>query len=280
MSVLRMRFTVRWVAATAFHPRLGKLQETLATQLAAEIAADAINSTASKTGRRSPSATWPHRRIVDGQGSQAGRLCRTGHRRNVGFRELWDHPEDYRGALLDFHSLCCRRVDSSDSKLGAAGELHEIWITLPEGELTPFACIAERLPDGFPNNAASSEPVVFVGYFLKVMAYDSGASRTGATRCSSASWSASPAIKTPTRSIRSKRNGSPRAPVHRSWCLARKSVSRSVLIKTNRSPLRTNPSPAKTWLESLHASRRRFVCKRYAHSEHLWMRKASSRPSS
>ena len=98
---------------------------------------------------------------------------------DVGFRELWDHPDDYRGALLELRGFC-RRVDSSESKLGAAGKLHEVWITLPEGELTPFACIAEKLPEGFPNNVASSEPVVFLSYFLKVMAYNSGAGRRGA----------------------------------------------------------------------------------------------------
>ena len=178
MSVLRMRFTVRWVAAAAFTLASAN-SETLATQLAAEIAADAIEFHGVKDRAPITFRDMAAYAALLKQAREAKLADFAGrHGRDVGFRELWDHPEDYRGALLELRGFC-RRVDSSDSKLGAAGKLHEIWITLPEGELTPFACIAERLPDGFPNNAASSEPVVFVGYFLKVMAYDSGASRRG-----------------------------------------------------------------------------------------------------
>ena len=100
-------------------------------------------------------------------------------RRDVGVSELWDHPEDYRAVLLELRGFC-RRVDSSASKLGKGGRLNEVWITIPKGEMSPFACIVENFPDTIPINAINSQPVIFRGFFLKVIAYDSGAGRRGA----------------------------------------------------------------------------------------------------
>ena len=115
--------------------------------------------------------------------------------------------------------------------------------------MTPFACITEKLPEGFAINATNSEPVVFRGFFLKVFAYDSAAGRCG-PHCSSAGWSASLAKKTLTRSTKNKCDESRSEPALRSRCLAKKIVSRSLSIEMEHWPSRKCRLPGKTWLEN------------------------------
>jgi biopolymer transport protein ExbD len=99
-------------------------------------------------------------------------------RRDLDFQDFWDDPQQHRGALVELRGFC-RRIYSSESKLGAGGRLNVVWATLPDSDL-PFACIVEKLPEGFPIEAAVAEPVIFRGFFLKLMAYDSGDGRRGA----------------------------------------------------------------------------------------------------
>jgi hypothetical protein len=100
-------------------------------------------------------------------------------RKAVGVRDLWEHPDDYRGALVELRGFC-RRVDSSGTKLGGRGQLHEVWITPPETKLIAFACVVEELPAGFPIKANASDAVVFRGFFLKVIAFEATDGRRGA----------------------------------------------------------------------------------------------------
>ena len=179
MRVLRMRFMVRWAVAAALfvasaraEPRAEQPTEGIA---ASEIEFQDLKDKAPIAFRDMAAYAALLKRVREAKPADLVERAR----RDVGFRELWDHPEDYRGVLLELRGFC-RHIDSSGSKLGTGGRLHEVWITLPEGELTPFACIAEQLPEGFAINATNSEPVVFLGFFLKVMAYDSGAGRRGA----------------------------------------------------------------------------------------------------
>jgi biopolymer transport protein ExbD len=100
-------------------------------------------------------------------------------RRDIGFRELWEHPEDHRSALIEVRGFV-RGISSSESKLVGSGKLYEVWITPPDRESELFACVVERLPDGFRVDASDGEPVVFYGFFLKVVAYEGRDCRRGA----------------------------------------------------------------------------------------------------
>jgi biopolymer transport protein ExbD len=100
-------------------------------------------------------------------------------RRDLGFRELWEHPKDHRSALIEVRGFV-REISSREAKLGAAGKLNEVWITPCDRESELFACVVEKLPDGFRVDASDGEPVVFHGYFLKVIAYEGVDSRRGA----------------------------------------------------------------------------------------------------
>ncbi len=99
-------------------------------------------------------------------------------RRDLGMPELWEHPADHRSALIEVRGFV-RGISSRESKLGASGKLYEVWITPPDRD-DLFACVMETLPDGFRVDASDGEPVVFHGFFLKVIAYEGGDSRRGA----------------------------------------------------------------------------------------------------
>ena len=89
-------------------------------------------------------------------------------RKAVGIRDLWEHPDDYRGALVELRGFC-RRVDLSGAKLGGRGPMHEVWITPPEVKLERV-CLHRRGPSGGPSDQGRRLPtaVVFRGFFLKV----------------------------------------------------------------------------------------------------------------
>ena len=179
MRVFRVRLTVRWAAAAGLILASGR-SDTRAEPPIAGIASQAIESQGLKdkapiTFRDMSAYAALLKRAREAKPADLAGLAR----RDVGFGDLWDHPDDYRGALIELRGVC-RRTYSSESKLGAGGRLHEVWITVPESDPNPFACIAETLPEGFPIDAAGSEPVVFRGYFLKLVAYDATAVRRGA----------------------------------------------------------------------------------------------------
>ena len=91
-------------------------------------------------------------------------------RRGLSFQELFTQPSLHRGELVEVRGVA-QRVYSSKSNIGAKGELFEVWITIPEKSPNPFACVVEELPPGFPSKSVVSAPVVFRGFFLKVISY-------------------------------------------------------------------------------------------------------------
>ena len=99
--------------------------------------------------------------------------------RDLGIRELWDHPDDHRSDLVELRGFV-RGIVSRESKLVASGKLYELWIAPPGREREVFACVAEKLPQGFQVDASDGEPVVFHGFFLKVIVYEAVDSRRGA----------------------------------------------------------------------------------------------------
>ena len=179
MRALRTQSSARWIVALAFIGSSAS-SETRAEQPNERITAGSIEFQGLRD--RAPIAFRDMAAcatlLKQVRQTKAAELAEQA-RRDVGFRDLWENPEDFRGALLELRGFC-RRMHPSESKLGTGRRLHELWITPPDGDVTPFACIAETLPAGFPINAAKCEPVVFVGFFLKVIAYGSVAGRRGA----------------------------------------------------------------------------------------------------
>ena len=93
-------------------------------------------------------------------------------RHDVGLGELLNQSAGYRGELIELRGLARRRYSALE--LGGRKGLLEVWITVPTEGVTPFACVLEKLPEGFPRREDISEPVVFRGFFLKVITYLAG----------------------------------------------------------------------------------------------------------
>jgi biopolymer transport protein ExbD len=93
-------------------------------------------------------------------------------RHDVGLGELLNQSAKFRGELIDLRGLARRRYSALE--LGGRKGLFEVWITVPTEGLTPIACVLEKLPEEFPRREDISEPVVFRGFFLKVITYLAG----------------------------------------------------------------------------------------------------------
>ena len=100
-------------------------------------------------------------------------------RRDVGFQELYRNPERYRGTLIEVRGLA-QRLYSSPADNGTNKGRFEIWVTVPGQGPNLFACVVEELPPEFPLEPVISEPVIFRGFFLKLISYHAGEVRRGA----------------------------------------------------------------------------------------------------
>ncbi len=103
----------------------------------------------------------------------------TAARRDVVLSLLWDRPSNYRGVPIHLLGTALRII-RYPSKLSKDGWLYEAWIISPDTPLVPFVCVFEEPPKGLPLGADISERVVFNGYFLKIMKYQSANANRGA----------------------------------------------------------------------------------------------------
>lgn len=100
-------------------------------------------------------------------------------RSDVALAQLYERPAHYRGVPIHLLGRCLRVV-RYESKLSRTGWLYEAWVSTYD-EMTfdsqnfPYVCVFEEPPKGFPIGEKVSERVVFNGYFLKLMLYQSPA---------------------------------------------------------------------------------------------------------
>ncbi len=86
--------------------------------------------------------------------------------------QIWEEPQKYRGKLLRLRMHVRRVLKHEDSKnpLGLA-DVYEAMGWTDESKSVPYTIIFTELPPGLPVGKSVEAEVVFVGYFLKVMAY-------------------------------------------------------------------------------------------------------------
>jgi hypothetical protein len=94
-------------------------------------------------------------------------------RRDVLSIQIWERPDHYRGVPIHLLGTVLR-VMTYESKLGRSGRLYEAWMVTSDSQRNPYVCVFEDAPLGFPIGDNLSERVVFNGYFLKLMKYQSG----------------------------------------------------------------------------------------------------------
>jgi hypothetical protein len=94
-------------------------------------------------------------------------------RRDVLSIQIWEHPEHYRGVPIQIVGTVLR-VMGYESKLSRTGRLYEAWMVTSDSQRNFYVCVFEDPPAGFPVGDNLSERIVFNGYFLKLMKYQSG----------------------------------------------------------------------------------------------------------
>lgn len=94
-------------------------------------------------------------------------------RRDVLSIQIWEHPEHYRGVPIQIVGTVLR-VLTYESKLSRTGRLYEAWMVTSDSQRNFYVCVFEDPPAGFPIGDNLSERIVFNGYFLKLMKYQSG----------------------------------------------------------------------------------------------------------
>jgi hypothetical protein len=87
---------------------------------------------------------------------------------SASFRDLWDHPDRYRGQRVQVEGRVARRF--RQAAVGDFPPLEEVWITSPAGD--PL-CLVFPAPAGRPP-MTSGVPVRFVGTFLRRVEYPGG----------------------------------------------------------------------------------------------------------
>jgi hypothetical protein len=96
--------------------------------------------------------------------------------RDLPFVKLWKEPARYRGKLVRLRVHVRRVVDWDQKEKNSADvkKVYEIWGTTDESRSNPYCVAVAELPPGIPAKADVSVEAVFVGYFLKVIKYQSG----------------------------------------------------------------------------------------------------------
>lgn len=105
-------------------------------------------------------------------------------RRELVFSQFFDDPSRYRGLPIRVEGRALRVLVQSvepDSTIFPSGRFFEIYVTTPDSQRNPYLLVSEEVPPGLAIGDGIDVPVVFAGYFLKLMAYESGDGRYRAT---------------------------------------------------------------------------------------------------
>jgi hypothetical protein len=96
-------------------------------------------------------------------------------RRDVPITKLWQEPTKHRGELIRLRLHVQRIVDWEPSKNPAGVKTaYEVWGVTDESLSVFYAVVCSELPPAIPVETNAHSEAVFVGYFLKVLAYTAG----------------------------------------------------------------------------------------------------------
>ncbi|MBI3864477.1 MAG: hypothetical protein HY290_21555 [Planctomycetia bacterium] len=97
-------------------------------------------------------------------------------RRDILFTDLWQQPQKHRAELIRLRMHVVRVIRNDKTKVveNSLGleNLYEICAWTDDSADNPYVVVVPELPPGIRIGVESSGEIVFVGYFLKVFAYD------------------------------------------------------------------------------------------------------------
>jgi hypothetical protein len=97
-------------------------------------------------------------------------------RRDVPFTKLWEEPDKHRGELIRLRLHVRRVVEWDGAPKNPAGvkTTYDVSGVTDESKTNPYVVVCFELPPEIPVEADTYAEAVFVGYFLKILAYQGG----------------------------------------------------------------------------------------------------------
>jgi hypothetical protein len=92
--------------------------------------------------------------------------------KRIVYTQLWEQPDKYRGKLIRLR-LHIRRILDWEAPENSAGvhRVYEAWGWTDESKSFPYVVVFSDIPDGMQLGDNLQEEGLFVGYFLKTIAY-------------------------------------------------------------------------------------------------------------
>jgi hypothetical protein len=92
--------------------------------------------------------------------------------KHIVYTQLWEQPDKYRGKLIRLR-LHIRRILDWEASENSAGvrRVYEAWGWTDESKSFPYVVVFSDIPDGMQLGDNLQEEGLFVGYFLKTIAY-------------------------------------------------------------------------------------------------------------
>lgn len=140
-------------------------------QDAAEEQFEAVSDKADLSKEEMPSY-W---RLLRWSRSQSFAEMKSHSRRDVPYTKLWQQPEKYRGQLiaLRLHLVRCLEHEAPENSADFK-EVSEVWGYTDESQSFPYVAVLVERPPSLKVGDKIGQEGIFVGYFLKTMAYIDG----------------------------------------------------------------------------------------------------------
>lgn len=103
-------------------------------------------------------------------------------RREIFYRQFFESAKTHRGNLqrLRLHVRQIVVHDDLPQNSSEARKVYELWAYTDESKSHPYVVVVPEIPSWFKTGPEVDEECVFVGYFLKIMAYEAVGAHRGA----------------------------------------------------------------------------------------------------
>jgi hypothetical protein len=92
------------------------------------------------------------------------------------FNDFYSHPASHRGELVELEITVRRvtRYPSETNNPAGVGGVYEVWGSTEQSHAWLYVLVTAELPSGFSEESMLKRKAKFVGYFMKILAYQPG----------------------------------------------------------------------------------------------------------
>jgi hypothetical protein len=164
---------------------------------------DAIKEELTAVTDKTPLAAeemFAYQRMLKWSMNETAAQMRKRAKKNIRFGELFQHPDKYRGKLLDIDVHIRQAVVDNDLPKNELGlkRTFEVWGWNANSQPYSYVLVCAEVPRDMPLGERLTEEGRFEGYFLKLMAYEDheGKHRSAPLLIGRLIWDPSPSAKT------------------------------------------------------------------------------------